>query len=227
MIPPRKKGYTDLLMSPQFVVDRFRRIIDTYGYADAESGRRFRREREAWICAIWALGLREITQSRIKYWIEIETRGQTPDCIVQYIQATEEGNHRHRHPVEVAEWETHRDDVLGIIEAKCKKQYPKVFCLLVLARNGRPIQDVGSFLKKVRKLDCPFGEAWIIGRESPLTENYTMFKILPNDFVREFDVGMALKNDRRSGALLELQKRSKSTRLVPLGSVFLPLPISW
>src|SRR4051812_23860334 len=86
MVAPRPEGYADLLMSPEYVVKRFERIIGTYGFEGATQGR-FKREREAWISAVWALGLRE-TMQPLEYWIEIETREPTPDCKVQFFDTS-------------------------------------------------------------------------------------------------------------------------------------------
>ncbi len=134
MVPARAEGYTNLWMSPEFVVARFEKIIGTYGFEEAKKGR-FKREREAWISAVWALGLRE-TMKRIEYWIEIETLDQTPDCKVQFFDTTKGYNHRMILNLEIVEWEEHQDDVMNVIRAKCLKAYPDYFYLIVLARNG-------------------------------------------------------------------------------------------
>jgi hypothetical protein len=129
-------GYADLFMSPNIVIRRFETVMGKHGYLGALSGR-VKQEREAWITAVWALGLREITKKQ--YWIEIETRDQTPDCKVHSLDQSSGCNHILTHNVEVVECDSHRPDISDVITQKCKKAYPSYFVLLVFARNGKEI----------------------------------------------------------------------------------------
>jgi hypothetical protein len=221
MVPPRAKGYTDLLMSPEFVIRRFERVIGTYGFEEASKGR-FKREREAWISAVWALGLRETT-THIEYWIEIETREQTPDCKVIFIDRTKGYNHRKILNVEVVEWDEHREKVMGLIREKCMRRYPSYFFLLLLARNGQAI-EVQGLSKQLEGVSIPFAEAWIIGRLPASSTQYGMFKFHPTNSTVEFDLAQAIRSDKREVDFLEYRKRGKSMELANLGVTFIPIP---
>ena len=71
-------SYAGLFMSA-----RMQAVIDKYGYASAVGSDRFKKERESWTSAVYALGLAELTGK--EYWVEIETVDQTPDARVHYI----------------------------------------------------------------------------------------------------------------------------------------------
>lgn len=71
------ESYKGLWISPSFLIYRMKKIIETFGNIEATSGRRFKKEREAWTTAAWALGLRGLGEG--ESWVEIETVEGTPD----------------------------------------------------------------------------------------------------------------------------------------------------
>lgn len=77
------ESYKGLLLAPKFAIERLERVIGTYGYELAQSSGRFKREREGWTSAMYALGLAEMTGR--EYWVEIETVDQTPDTKVHFL----------------------------------------------------------------------------------------------------------------------------------------------
>ena len=214
------QSYANLMMSPSFVIRRFETVIGTHGFAAAKRGRH-KKEREAWISAVWALGLREITGK--EYWIEIETKEQTPDCKVHFFDQSAGSNHRKTQNVEIVEWDEHRADVMEVITQKCRKAYPGYFFLVVLARNGKNI-DVPDVSRQLNELTVPFGEIWILGRLSAVSTKYGMFLLHPSHKLVEFDLVEALRKDTRPVDFLKFQKRGKSTRMENLGAAYLPIP---
>src|SRR6185312_5355589 len=83
--------YTDLWLTPNFVLRRFRSVIRKHGWEESLKGR-VKKEREACIAAIWSYGIQRITGRQ--HWIEIITKDQTPDCRVMYLDQSKGHNNR-------------------------------------------------------------------------------------------------------------------------------------
>lgn len=208
-------------MSPSFAIDRFNRVINTFGHLKAATGL-FKREREAWISAVWALGIRTITAR--EYWIEIETKDRTPDCKVHYISNAKDRNHVDTFNVEVVEWDEHVDKITTILERKCKKAYPPSFFLVLLARNGDMFNTI-SLCQEIQSWKIPFAEIWVLGRPSPVNDKYRMFLAHPDTKLVDVDVSVCLRQDKRKVQILKRLKRSKRNEFVDLGAIYLPIPI--
>lgn len=213
-------AYTNLMMSPSIVIRRFETVLRSRGLAVATRGRR-KKEREAWITAVWAVGLREVTAR--EYWVEIETIEPTPDCKVHFIDRSAGYNHRLTHNVEVVEWDEHRAEVLDVIKQKCSRAYPTYFFLLVLARSGKGI-NMAELSAEIGQISVPFGEIWVLGRLSGLSSRYAIFMVHPSQKLVEFDLAEALKKDTRVVDFLRPQGRSKSAEFEDLGLLYLPIP---
>src|SRR5438270_330325 len=95
--------YTDLLMSPNVVLRRFKSTMEKHGWKKILTGR-FKQEREACIAAIWAYGVQRITKVP-EYWVEVVTMDQTPDCKVVWLDTSEGHNHRKIMNIEIVEWD--------------------------------------------------------------------------------------------------------------------------
>src|SRR5260370_41112404 len=168
--------YTDLLMSPNFVIRRFRSVVGKHGWAEAMKGR-LKQEREACISAIWAYGIQSITGVE-EYWIEVETKERTPDCKVVFFDQSAGYNHRKVMNVEIVEWDLHRGNMLELIGEKCAKAYPSYFFLVVFVRNDKEtlVEDI---LQKIKRLTVPFAEIWIVGRLPFSIGSYRIFMAHP------------------------------------------------
>ena len=188
-----------------------------YGYEQALTGRA-KQEREAWIAAVWALCMREETGR--EYWVEIETKDLTPDCKVTYIDQSRGGNQACAHNLEIVEWDHHRDDVMDVVSQKCAKRYPDCFTLVVLARNGNPINFP---LKGLEDLRIPFCEMWFMGRESPQTTNYRVCLFHPYLKLMEFDLFAAMEKNNSQINFLTRQGRGRETEFKKLGYIYLPI----
>jgi hypothetical protein len=212
-------GYTDLLMSPNEAICRFETVVAERGFPEAWTGR-VKREREAWISAVWALGLREITGRQ--YWIEVETRDQTPDCKVRYVDSSLGYNLRGTINVEIVEWDEHRPDVMDVIIPKCAKAYPEYFTLLVFARNGKPIGTHAA--QQLKSLAVPFKEIWILGRASVEDSTYRMFMLHPSPQGVDFNLFDLLKKNSSQPEFAQFETRSKRTEMTDRGMMHLPIP---
>ena len=212
-------GYANLLMSPNEAIRRFEIVVAKLGFPQAWSGR-VKQEREAWISAVWALGLREITSR--EYWIEVETRDQTPDCKVRYVDSSPGYNLRGTINVEIVEWDQHRPDVMDVIVPKCAKAYPGNFSLLVFARNGKPIGTHAA--QQLKSLAVPFKEIWVLGRASVEDAKYRMFMLYPTSRGVDFDLSDVLQKNSSQAEFAQFQKRSKRTEMSDRGMIHLPIP---
>jgi hypothetical protein len=213
--------YTDLWLSPNFAIRRFRTVIGKHGWAAALKGR-VKKEREACIAAIWALGIQRITGKR--YWIEIVTNDSTPDCRVMFLDQSTGHNKRMIMHVEIVEWELHRDSMLEVIEQKCTRGYPDYFFLVVFVRNDK-ITLVEDILQKIRSINVPFAEIWIVGRLPISIGSYKMFKAHPEPTrTVDFDVFESYRMNLKQGEYLKFEGRGMSTEMRDLGLVYLPIP---
>lgn len=213
--------YTDLWLSPNFAIRRFRTGIGKYGWAESLKGR-VKKEREACIAAIWALGIQRITGKR--YWIEIVTNDQTPDCRVMYLDQSKGHNNRMIISVEIVEWDLHRDNMLEVIVQKCARGYPSYFFLVVFVRNDKEtlVEDI---LQKIKSMKVPFAEIWIVGRLPISIGSYRLFLAHPEPTkIMDFDVFDSYRMNLEQGEYLKFEGRGKSTQMRDLGFVYLPIP---
>jgi hypothetical protein len=146
---------------------------------------------------------------------------QTPDTKVHFIDQSAGHNCVMTQSIEIVDWEEHVDDALDVIKAKCRKQYPSHFCLLVLARNGKII-DLEMITREVQSMSVPFSEMWIIGQSSDRAA--TMVRLFPGSLQVEFDVVRSLEKIKQQTDFMFRQTRGKSTSFEDLGLTYLPLP---
>ena len=155
-------SYKGFWMSPNFVISRMQKIVATYGIRLAQSCRCFKREREAWAAALWALGLNE--SQGYEHWVEIETEEGTPDTKVHRLDQSTGHNIIQTYNIEIADWEEHVDDLMEIIQKKCERAYPSDFGLLIHGRSGKTINP-DAVIAAVREIKrVPFAEIWMVGR---------------------------------------------------------------
>jgi hypothetical protein len=212
-------SYKGLWMSPHFVISRMKLLIEKYGYRDATTNGRFKKEREAWTSGMYALGLSEMQKRQ--WWVEIETEEQTPDTRLHYMDQSAGRNCIQTQSIEIVDWEEHVDDAIEVIRQKCKRTYPPHFCLLVLARNGKNL-DVEALTKEVLRDKVPFGDIWIVGC---LSEGLmTMVRIVPSAFRFDFETVRSLEKLKEQRDIMQKLQRGTSTAVQELGFVYLPLP---
>lgn len=212
-------SYKGLWMSPHFVISRMKLLIDKYGYTDATTNGRFKKEREGWTSGMYALGLSEI-QNR-EWWVEIETEEQTPDTRLHYMDQSSGRNCIQTQSIEIVDWEEHVDNAVTVIKQKCQRAYPSHFCLLVLARNGKNL-DVEALTEQILSERVPFGEIWIMG--CPSEGRMTMVRIVPSSFRLDFEVIRSLERLKGQRDIMQKLQRGTSTEVHELGFVYLPLP---
>jgi len=212
--------YAGIYMSPSMAMRRFESTAEKHGYEKALTGR-VKQEREAWIAAAWALCMQQETGR--EYWIEVETRDQTPDCKVHYIDQSEGHNHRFTHNLEIVEWDHHRPNLMDVVRQKCAKGgYPPYFTLVVLARNGKGVTFPHD-LQGLNELTIPFSEMWLMGRASPETTTYSVCLFYPYIKLMQFDLREAMEKNKNQIDFLHLEGRGRGTEFRDHGFMYMPI----
>jgi hypothetical protein len=214
--------YTGLMMSPNFVLKRFQKVVGKHGWKKILTGK-FKQERESCIAAIWAYGVQRITKVP-EYWVEVVTDDETPDCKVIWLDASSGRNHRKIMNLEIVEWDEHRENMLELIEQKCGKAYPQYFFLVVFVRNGKEtlVQDI---LTKIKSLKVPFAEIWILGRLPVSIGAYRLFLVHPEPTkLVDFDVFESYRENAGQTTFLQPNGRGSSTERTDRGLVYRPIP---
>ena len=216
MLRPWK--YSEVWMSPCFVIDRMEKITETYGRESARRDRRFKREREAWTTAMLALALRKLTSQ--EWWVEIETVENTPDTKLQRINQDEDGNIIDTFEVEVVDWVKNVVDIMEVIGKKCARAYSKKSLLLVNARSGK-LLDFDRVIEELKTLRSPFLEVWIIAPIQP--GDIKVVRVAPPqpfvDLTRE-----DFQNARTQKEFMKRGTRGTNTEFEDLGLGYLPIP---
>lgn len=210
-------GYRGVGLSPRFAMSRMATVVKKHGIQKALRSSRFKREREAWTAAVWALGQVEMTGR--EYWIEIETVEQTPDAKVFYLDQSAGHNKIMIRNLEIVDWEEHVEDVMEVIEQKCRKSYPGYFTLVVHARNEKT-PDLGIVSQAISRLRVPSSEIWALRQASP-----TIFKVArlhPDLLLIEFD--MNIQNAKVTSDIMVRKTRSRRTEFEDLGLGHVPIP---
>jgi hypothetical protein len=112
-----------------------------------------------------------------EWWIEIETVDNTPDTGLRRISQEPGGNIIETHEIEIVDWETNVDDIMGVIEKKCARAYPSNYILLVNARNSSKVVDFDRVIEEIKKLSSPFLEVWVFVFVKP--SNFTVVRVAP------------------------------------------------
>lgn len=120
---------TYIALSPQLVLARNLDIIEKYGMNNYLTRREFKRAREMYQTAVYALGM--TARTRDYYWVT-PGNDNTPDCYL--IWKYENG--LCVECVEITLWNEHVDEMWEIIKKKIDKQYPFHFSIVIHDSNG-------------------------------------------------------------------------------------------
>lgn len=120
-------------MSPIVILERHQKIIDKYGLDNFLKNEEFKRAREMYETARYAIGLTAWTD--MLYWITPGKKNETPDAYIIWVNS--KTKKLHAECVEITQWEKHIDDMFKIIEKKINNHYPSKFVILIhISREG-------------------------------------------------------------------------------------------
>ncbi len=218
MIPA--SDYSGLWMSPYIALVRMRTISETHGIERARTDGRFKKEREAWTTAVFALALYKLNGER--WWIEIETVDNTPDTKLRRLDQATGKNVIQTRNIEVVDWEENVDDIMEVIQKKCKRAYPSHYILLVNARDAGKLLDLHRVVEKMIGMRSPFLETWVVAFVGP--NDTKVVRVSPGILPIELKIGSELEEAQRQIPFMRPGRRGASIEIQGLGPTYLPIP---
>jgi hypothetical protein len=212
--------YSDLWMSPYIAITRMKTVSETHGTERASADGRFKKEREGWTTAIFALALSKLSND--EWWIEITTE-DTPDARLHQIDQSSGRNVIRTRSVEVVDWEENVDDIMEVIRKKCELGgYPGHYILLVHARHRGKLLDFDSVVDQMKSIKSPFLEVWVV---ASIGAGYVRaMRMETNGPAIDLELRIELEQAQKQTPFLKRGKRGTSTEFQDLGPAYLPIP---
>ncbi len=162
---PSRVNQKDIYMSPLFVLDRFKSIMEKYGTERVLKESKFKKAREIWAGATFLLGLTKATNK--KYWLKPEYIDEPPDI---YVTTTlphpeKDGNQKIDFSVEIMDWDWHSGDtLLNAITKKLKNvRYPEGYTLLIYGKQKPDLLvNMEKIFIKLSKKKININDIWIL-----------------------------------------------------------------
>lgn len=218
MIP--ESDYSDVWLSPGIAITRMRTISEKYGTEKARTDGRFKKEREAWTTAVFALALTKLTGEQ--WWVEIETRENTPDTRLRRLEQCSGNNVIQARSIEVVDWDEHVEDIMEVIKKKCGRSYPEHYILLVHARNSEKLLDFDRVIEEMKHTRSPFLEVWVLAFESP--QSMKVARVAPSALLVDLNVQAELRGAAKQRGFLRKGIRGTGTAIQDLGPAYVPIP---
>jgi len=212
--------YSELWMSPYIAIRRMATVSETFGIERARTDGRFKKEREAWTTGVFALALSKLNGE--PWWIEIETKDNTPDTKLRQLDQSSGNNVIQTRNIEVVDWEENVDDIMEVIRKKCKRAYPDHYLLLVNARNSGKVLDFDQVIQEMKTTDSPFLEVWVVAFVGP--DDMKVVRVAPRALFVDLKIRAELEKAKKQTPFIKRGIRGTGTELRDLGSAFLPIP---
>ena len=219
MLP--ESTYSGLWMSPFIVIRRMLTIRETYGFEIASTDGRLKREREAFITGVLALGISKVSGEQ--WWVEIETKDNTPDTRLKRLDQGSGNNVVQTRPVEVVDWEENVGDIMEVIRKKCERAYPGDYLLAVHARHVGKKLEPERIVKEMENIRSPFLEVWVIAFTGS-DDAFRVVRVSPGNLGADLKLGEELEKAKEQPGFMKPMKRGKGIELRNLGLIFLPIP---
>lgn len=218
MVPP--SDYSSVSMSPYTAIVRMNTISERCGFERARTDGRFKREREAWAAGWLALALSKLKDDI--WWVEVETVDATPDTRLLQIEETADGNVVNIRNIENVDWEENVDDVMTVIQKKCKRRYPHDYLLLVHARNRLKAINFDCVIEEMKSVQSPFLEVWMIAVIG--VDDIKVVRISPGLPFVDLKIRAEMKNASKQIQFIKRGSRGRESGFYDAGKMFLPLP---
>ena len=174
--------------SPNFIFKRFQKILEKCGTEYVMKKSKFQKEREAWIAALYLVGLSK--NNNKEFWVGIEEVEETPDTYGVALRDIGKGNSLDKLNIEVCEWENHSQLSLSDhIKRKLKeKKYPNYFILLcyVHHRSGEKV-DLDEIYKKIMDEKYNVSEIFVVASQQNNQYDHFIARLYPNRLKIEFN----------------------------------------
>jgi hypothetical protein len=218
MIP--ESDYSECWMSPYIAIKRMQTISEKYGIERARTDGQFKKEREAWTTAVFALALSRLNGER--WWVEIETKENTPDTRLRRLEQSSGNNVIQTRSIEVVDWEENVDDIMEVIKKKCRRAYPDHFLLLVNVRNSGKLLDFDRVIQEMRVIHSPFLEVWLIAFVAPGL--IKVVRVAPSAFPIDLKMESELPAAKKQHPFVKPGIRGTGTEIRDLGPTCVPIP---
>ncbi|HWZ81239.1 MAG TPA: hypothetical protein VNW47_01370 [Terriglobales bacterium] len=195
-------------------------ISETVGIERARLDSQFKREREAWTTAVFALALHKLNGEQ--WWIEIETIDNTPDTKLRQLDQSSGNNVIQTRSVEVVDWEENVDDIMQVISKKCGRAYPSHYILLVNARNSGKALDFDKVIEEMKGKQSPFLEVWVVALVGP--DDMKIVRVAPAALSIDLKLRSELEIAKKQMPFVERGTRGSGTEMRDLGPLYLPIP---
>jgi hypothetical protein len=212
--------YSELWMSPYIAIRRMATISETFGIERARTDGRFKKEREAWTTGVFALALSKLNGDQ--WWIEIETKDNTPDTKLRQLDQSSGNNVIQTRNIEVVDWEENVDDIMEVIRKKCGRAYPEHYLLLVNARNSGKVLNFDQVIEEMKAIRSPFLEVWVVAFVGP--DHIKVVRVSPATPSVDLEIRAELAKAKRQMPFIKRGKRGTGTELRDLGPAYLPIP---
>jgi hypothetical protein len=212
-------NYSELWMSPYIAIRRMATISETFGIERARTDGRFKKEREAWTTGVFALALSKLNGEQ--WWIEIETKDNTPDTKLRQLDQSSGNNVIQTRNIEVVDWEENVDDIMEVIRKKCGRAYPEHYLLLVNARNSGKLLDFDRVIEEMKTIRSPFLEVWVVAFVG--LDDAKVVRVSPATPCVDLKIRAELANAKRQTPFVKRGNRGSGTELRDLGPAYLPI----
>lgn len=208
-----------------FVLKWTRGIINQNGLVSVLADNKFKLDKEAWITAVFLIGLSKTTKK--EYWVRGNPEDSTPDTYGISFVELDKGLEQEIINFEVFEWETHsKVSLQDHIYKKIKnKSYPEYFWLLCYAHSReRELIDMEVLYQHFHKQKFGFSQIWVLCGIGDNQNEYTITKLYPDRFQDKFYLEQELKKHIKQLDIIKIMGRGIDKKFKPLGQKFFPFP---
>jgi hypothetical protein len=214
---------TDVALSPRVILERTQQITEKYGLESFITQRTFKRAREMYQTAIYAIGMTARTGDY--YWVA-PSRDNTPDCYLIWKKDTG----IFIECVEITLWNERVETMWEIIKKKITKKYPSHFSIVIhdsRAADNIQARDYQILHEKLRQhLITPGTIRFWTEIKNKGQRNVLLGELYPENDWTEFCASHVLKNYRILPERVRLDVLSSGSKMVfrdgDLNNVTLP-----
>lgn len=208
-----------------FVLEWTKEILKQNGLRSILADNKFKLDKEAWITAVFLLGLSKTTNK--EYWVAGNLEDSTPDTYGISFTELKKGLGREVINLEVFEWENHsQSSLIEHINAKIKnKLYPDYYCLLCYAHSREKENiDTEALYKYFHKNKYSFSELWLLCGIGKNQNEYVITRLYPNRLQDKFYLDQETEKHIKQLEVIKVTGRGIDKKFKPLGEKFYPFP---
>lgn len=213
----------DTCMSPSFVIDRLQGLITKHGPEAVMTRAVFKAEREAWVGAVFFLGIMSVENK--EYWIAINSEDTTPDVFGIAFEPIPKGINREVYHIEIFVWGPHsKNSLIEAIKAKLDKGYPEYFILLcyIYGHAGEKA-NLKDLHQQIAALNPKVVQVYLVGSQQHPIHDYKIMMIHGGAMNINFTLSEQYRLKHGQKEIIKYW-RGKGTEFIPMGTMEIPLP---